>query len=150
MTKSVRILLIEDSEDDAILLQRQLTKSNLEIEMKRICTCDEMIQALNENTWDAIICDYLMPEFSVTDAMEVLRTKGVDLPFIIVSGTISDETAVDMMKAGAHDYLTVFWVTGCLKRLLRRRIDINVVWLKRRFARVSGSTECLSNQSSTP
>ncbi|MGY5870921.1 MAG: response regulator [Candidatus Thorarchaeota archaeon] len=106
MTKSVRILLIEDSEDDAILLQRQLTKSNLEIEMKRICTCDEMIQALNENTWDAIICDYLMPEFSVTDAMEVLRTKGVDLPFIIVSGTISDETAVDMMKAGAHDYLT--------------------------------------------
>lgn len=106
MTKKVRILLIEDSEDDAVLLERQLRKSNLDLEMKRICTSDEMQQALDESAWDAIICDYMMPEFSVNDAMDVIRKKGIDLPFIIVSGNISDETAVEMMKAGAHDYLT--------------------------------------------
>ena len=106
MTKKVRILLIEDSEDDAILLERQLQKSNLDIEMKRVCTSDEMQQALDESTWDGIICDYMMPEFSVNDAMGVIRSKGIDIPFIIVSGTISDETAVEMMKAGAHDFLT--------------------------------------------
>ena len=106
MTKKVRILLIEDSEDDAVLLERQLRKSNLDLEMKRVCTSDEMQQALDESTWDGIICDYMLPDFSVNDAMDVIRSKGVDLPFIIVSGTISDETAVKMMKAGAHDYLT--------------------------------------------
>jgi len=106
VTKKIRILLIEDSEDDAVLLERQLRKSNLDLEMKRVCTSDEMQQALDESTWDGIICDYMMPNFSVNDAMDVIRSKGVDIPFIIVSGTISDETAVEMMKVGAHDYLT--------------------------------------------
>lgn len=74
--------------------------------MKRVCTSSEMIEALDNESWDAIICDYMMPEFTVNDALETIRKKNLDLPFIIVSGTISDETAVDMMKAGAHDYLT--------------------------------------------
>jgi signal transduction histidine kinase len=106
VTTQIRILLIEDSEDDAILLERQLRNGNLDFEMDRVCTAKEMEQALSDSTWDAIICDYMMPEFSVNDALEIIRTHGVDIPFIIVSGTISDETAVDMMKAGAHDYLT--------------------------------------------
>lgn len=106
MTAAVRILLIEDSEDDAILLERQLKKDNLDIIMKRISTSDEMEQALHNNMWDAIICDYLMPEFTVNDAMSLVHNEGVDIPFIIVSGAISDEIAVEMMKAGAHDYLT--------------------------------------------
>ncbi|MGY5880461.1 MAG: response regulator [Candidatus Thorarchaeota archaeon] len=106
MTEKARILLIEDSEDDAILLERQLRKGNMDFEMKRVCTSIEMKEALSDSTWDAIICDYMMPEFSVTDALDIVRSAGVDIPFIIVSGTISDETAVDMMKSGAHDYLT--------------------------------------------
>jgi len=103
---TVRILLVEDSEDDAILLERQLKKGNMEIEMKRISTSDEMKQSLHDSTWDAIICDYMMPEFTVNDALSLIHNEGFDLPFIIVSGTISDEIAVEMMKAGAHDYLT--------------------------------------------
>jgi len=106
VTKPVRILLVEDSEDDAILLERQIKKGNLDIQAKRVCNSDEMQQALAEETWDAIICDYLMPEFTVTDALNLVHSLGYDLPFIIVSGTISDEIAVEMMKAGAHDYLT--------------------------------------------
>lgn len=106
MTGEVRILLIEDSEDDAILLERQLRRGNMDFEMKRVCTSAEMKDALSDSTWDAIICDYMMPAFSVNDALGIVRSMGIDIPFIIVSGTISDETAVDMMKAGAHDYLT--------------------------------------------
>ena len=94
MSEKSRILLIEDSEDDAILLERQLRKGNMELEMKRVCTSNEMKEALSDSTWDAIICDYMMPEFTVNDALEIVRSKGVDIPFIIVSGTISDETGL--------------------------------------------------------
>jgi len=106
VTKTIHILLVEDSEDDAILLERQIKKGDLEIQAKRVCNSDEMKQALVEDTWDAIICDYMMPDFTVTDALNLVHDLGYDLPFIIVSGTISDEIAVEMMKAGAHDYLT--------------------------------------------
>lgn len=106
MIDKARILLIEDSEDDAILLERQLRKENKDIEVLRVCTSDELLKALHESAWDAIICDYMLPGFTVTDALAVVHNDGVDLPFIIVSGTISDEIAVEMMKAGAHDYLT--------------------------------------------
>ena len=101
----VRILIVEDSEDDAILLERELRKGNMEVEMKRISTSIEMKQELHGSTWDAIICDYMMPEFTVNDALSLVHNEGFDLPFIIVSGTISDEIAVEMMKAGAHDFL---------------------------------------------
>jgi signal transduction histidine kinase len=106
VSKEIRILLIEDSEDDAILLERVLRKDGLKPELKRISTSDEMKQSLDEGSWDAILCDYMMPEFSIPDAMKEVAKRGLDLPFIIVSGTISDEIAVQMMKSGAHDYLT--------------------------------------------
>ncbi|TFH08831.1 MAG: response regulator [Candidatus Thorarchaeota archaeon] len=118
-----RILLIEDSEDDAILLERQIRKGNMELEMKRVCTSDEMKEALSTSLWDAIICDYMMPEFSVNDALDIVRNAGVDIPFIIVSGTISDETAVDMMKAGAHDYITKNNLSRLVPALEREMIE---------------------------
>lgn len=123
MTKTARILLIEDSEDDAILLERQLRKGNIDLEMKRICTSSEMKKALSETSWDAIICDYMMPEFTVNDALEIVRSEGVDVPFIIVSGTISDETAVEMMKAGAHDYLTKNNLSRLVPALEREMVE---------------------------
>ncbi|MFW9960351.1 MAG: ATP-binding protein [Candidatus Thorarchaeota archaeon] len=106
MSKNIRLLLIEDNEDDAVLLERAIRKSGYNIELTRICTSKELDRALHDEQWDAVLCDYMMPNFSVRDAMDIIRKKGLDLPFIIVSGTISDETAVEMMKAGAHDYLT--------------------------------------------
>jgi len=106
LTSNVRVLLIEDSEDDSILLRRVIQKGGLDFEIKRVCTAKEMIDALDNEKWDAILCDYMMPDFSVNEALKIVNDKCLDLPFIIVSGTISDETAVEMMKAGAHDYLT--------------------------------------------
>lgn len=106
MIKNLRILLVEDSEDDALLMERQLRKENFDLETKRVSNADEMKRALIESSWDAIICDYMMPDFTVNDALSLVAELGFDLPFIIVSGTISDEIAVQMMKAGAHDYLT--------------------------------------------
>ena len=106
MSKKARILLIEDSEDDALLIERVLKKGGLEPTLERISTAEEMNRALEENNWDAVLCDYMMPEFSIKGAMKEIERRGLDLPFIIVSGTISDEVAVEMMQAGAHDYLT--------------------------------------------
>ena len=125
MTGKARILLIEDSEDDAILLERQLRKSSMDFVMKRVCTSTEMKNALSNSTWDAIICDYLLPGFSVNDALDIVRREGVDIPFIIVSGTISDETAVDMMKAGAHDYLTKNNLSRLVPALEREMVEAN-------------------------
>jgi signal transduction histidine kinase len=106
MSNRIRLLLIEDSEDDAILLERVIRKSGYDLEIKRISTADALDQALNDEKWDAVLCDYMMPDFNVRDAMDIIRKKELDLPFIIVSGAISDVTAVEMMKAGVHDYLT--------------------------------------------
>ena len=106
MSKEVRILLIEDSEDDALLIERVLKKGGLESSLERVSNVDEINRALEDHTWDAVLCDYMMPEFSIKDAMKEIELRGLDLPFIIVSGTISDEVAVEMMQAGAHDYLT--------------------------------------------
>jgi PAS domain S-box-containing protein len=106
VSEKVRILLIEDSEDDALLIERVLRKGGLEILIERVSTADEMTRALEQQSWGAVLCDYMMPNFSIKDAMNAIELKGLDLPFIIVSGTISDEVAVEMMQAGAHDYLT--------------------------------------------
>ncbi|MGD9395898.1 MAG: response regulator [Candidatus Thorarchaeota archaeon] len=106
VSEEVRILLIEDSEDDAVLIERILKKGGLDSTMQRVSNAEEMNRALNNQTWDAVLCDYMMPEFSIKDAMKEINLRGIDLPFIIVSGTISDEIAVEMMQAGAHDYLT--------------------------------------------
>ncbi|MFW9794743.1 MAG: sensor histidine kinase [Candidatus Thorarchaeota archaeon] len=106
VSKEVRVLLIEDSEDDAILLERVLRKDGLAPIIEQIHTSEEMKRALEEKTWDVILCDYSIPAFSIPDAMNEIAQRELDIPFIIVSGTISDEIAVEMMKSGAHDYLT--------------------------------------------
>ena len=106
MSDGVRILLIEDSEDDALLIERVLKKGGLTLTLERVSTAAELNRALENDNWDAILCDYMMPKFSIKGAMNEIEARGLDLPFIIVSGTISDEVAVEMMQAGAHDYLT--------------------------------------------
>ena len=105
MSLPLRILIIEDSEDDAILLLRELRKGGYEPIFRRIDTAEAMNAALDDNKWDIIVSDYVMPRFSGLDALDLLKEKGLDIPFVMISGKIGEETAVKAMKAGAHDYI---------------------------------------------
>ncbi len=105
MSKPLRVLIVEDSEDDALLIARLLEKGGYDLDWKRVETSEAMLQALEEQPWDAIISDYAMPRFSGLAALKCLHKSGLDLPFIMVSGRMGEETAVEAMRAGAHDYL---------------------------------------------
>ncbi|MBU0985222.1 MAG: PAS domain S-box protein [candidate division Zixibacteria bacterium] len=113
-SRVLRVLMVEDSEDDAILISRELSLGDWEIQTLRVASLDSMTTALSDQIWDAVIADYNLPGFSALDALRVIQSGGLDLPFIIVSGAIGEETAVDCMKAGAHDYI----VKDNLTRLL--------------------------------
>ena len=113
MARPLRVLIIEDSEDDTLLLLRELKRSGYEVEFERVDTAQAMRSVLNQKTWDLILSDYSMPEFNAPTALELLKASGLDLPFIIVSGTIGEETAVAALKAGANDFL----VKGKFSRL---------------------------------
>ena len=106
MATYLRILLVEDSEDDASLLLREIRRGGYEIEFERVETAGAMRAALARQQWDLILCDFSLPSFSAPNALGVLKESGIDLPFIIVSGTIEEESAVDALKAGAHDFIT--------------------------------------------
>lgn len=101
----LRILLVEDSEDDALLVIRALRKAGFEPAFERVDTRETMERALASGAWDAVIADHAMPRFSGMAALELVRMHDPDLPFVIVSGVIGEEAAVAAMKAGAHDYL---------------------------------------------
>jgi diguanylate cyclase (GGDEF)-like protein/PAS domain S-box-containing protein len=101
----LRVLVVEDSEDDAQLLILQLKRGGYHPSATRVETAEEMRRLLDEQTWDLIIADYSLPKFSAIQALNLVREKGLDIPFIILSGTIGEGTAVDAMKSGAHDYI---------------------------------------------
>src|SRR5688572_1828110 len=113
MGKPLRVLIIEDSEDDALLLIRELKRGGYDVEFERVDQAREMQVALNQKTWDLILSDYSMPEFNAPKALELLKATGLDLPFIIISGTIGEDAAVAALKAGANDFL----VKGKFSRL---------------------------------
>ncbi|RNC67674.1 MAG: response regulator [Desulfuromonadales bacterium] len=112
--KRLRVLLVEDSEDDALLLLRELERGGYEVECERVDTAPAMKKALGARPWDMVISDYRMPKFTAPAALETLKKSGLDLPFIIVSGKIGEDMLVDAMRAGAHDYL----MKGNLSRLI--------------------------------
>ena len=114
MGTQLRILLIEDSEDDARLVLREIQRGGYDVEFERIETADAMWAALARQEWDLIVCDFSLPRFSAPNALELLKRSGHDLPFIIVSGTIGEESAVNALKAGAHDFI----VKGNFARLI--------------------------------
>jgi diguanylate cyclase (GGDEF)-like protein len=115
MSKLLRVLIVEDSEDDAELLAIELERGGYDIVHHRVDNRADMQTALQHSQpWDIILADYSMPQFSAIAALELLKECELDLPFVIVSGKIGEDTAVAAMKAGAHDYL----VKGQLSRLI--------------------------------
>lgn len=105
MSQPLRVLLIEDSEDDADLLKLALRRGGYEVSCERVHTPEAMQTALQAGEWDVVISDYVMPRFNGIDALRLLQARGVDIPFIVVSGHIGEELAVAAMKAGADDYV---------------------------------------------
>ncbi|HET9947504.1 MAG TPA: response regulator [Longimicrobiales bacterium] len=104
MSPKVRLLLVEDSEDDAELIRRELERSGLELTWKRVDNEPEFLSALHEE-WDVIVSDFQMPTFNGLRAFSVYREAGLDTPFIFVSGALGEERAVEAMRAGARDYV---------------------------------------------
>ena len=105
MNMPLRVLIVEDSEDDLALLLRELVRGGFEPIHERVETTEEMSDALKHKEWDIVIADYVLPKFSGIQALRILKESRLDLPFILVSGMIGEETAVEAMRAGAHDYL---------------------------------------------
>jgi DNA-binding NtrC family response regulator len=103
--KALNVLIVDDSEDDVQLLLRELRRNGYQPNHLRVDTPGAMKSALAEKEWDVVLSDYSMPLFDGVSALEILKESGLDLPFIIVSGKIGEETAVRVMKAGAHDYI---------------------------------------------
>jgi PAS domain S-box-containing protein len=105
MKKELNILIVEDSEDDTLLEFNQIKKGGYNIYYERVETAIEMRQALQKKAWDIVLSDYAMPHFNGLEALTILKESGIDLPFIIISGTIGEDVAVEAMKFGAHDYI---------------------------------------------
>ncbi|GDY21783.1 hypothetical protein LBMAG56_31300 [Verrucomicrobiota bacterium] len=105
MPRPLRLLLVEDSEIEALLMTTWLERGGFQLQTRRVLQADEFERALATETWDVIISDYNLPTFDALAALRLYQGKNLDLPFIIVSGGIGEETAVAAMRAGAHDYV---------------------------------------------
>ncbi len=105
MQNRLKVLLIEDNESDGALIIRQLEKASYDVKFIRVESRLEMAAALEQDDWDIVISDFSLPQFTAHDSLKLLRDSGKDIPFIVVSGTIGESTAVLMMKSGAQDYL---------------------------------------------
>jgi len=103
--QSLRILLVEDSEDDAELLLLELRRGGFGPVARRVASAEEMKVALDEESYDLVVSDYVMPGFGGLEALALFRERGLQIPFIVVSGHIGEEIAVAAMRAGADDYL---------------------------------------------
>jgi len=101
----IRILVVEDSQEDLFLVIRHLRETGYEPVFKQVDRAQAMQEALSSQEWDLIIADYFLPQFSAPEALKTLKSTSLDLPFIIVSGTVGEEVAVSALKAGAHDYI---------------------------------------------
>ncbi|MFH1146468.1 MAG: response regulator [Pseudomonadota bacterium] len=101
--KKIRVLIVEDSGDDVALLVRQLRQSGYDTAFEWVDTAESLKEALRDKCWDLVLSDHVLPGFDGLSALKILQESGMDVPFILVSGKIGEETAVEIMKAGAHD-----------------------------------------------
>jgi PAS domain S-box-containing protein len=151
-TNLLNVLLVEDSEDDALLTLRELRKGGFSTEWERVDTRSAMERALAARTWDLVICDHLMPAFSSAGALDVLRRQALDLPFLIVSGVAPEDVVTAAMRQGAHDFIS----KGNLVRLVpavrrelkeaalrgdRRRMETRLAASEQRMATLGAAVE---------
>jgi signal transduction histidine kinase len=101
----LRLLLVEDDENDAMLLLREMRRGGYSVTSTRVETPEDFERELDAGPWDVIVADYSLPHFDGLSAFSRVRKRGLDVPFLIVSGTIGEDTAVAAMKAGVHDFL---------------------------------------------
>ena len=101
----IRILIIEDSEDDVMLVLRELRRGGFEADFLQVETAEAMVNALNDEKWDIVLSDYTLPAFSAPDALKVLRESSINIPFIVISGHVGEEIAVQLMQYGSNDYI---------------------------------------------
>jgi len=105
MEKPLRVLIAEDSEDDLLLILRELRRGGYEPVFERVDNAAALKAALEIPTWDVILCDYVMPQLSFSEALRIYQQQGLDVPFIVISGVFGEYLAARAIAAGAHDYL---------------------------------------------
>src|SRR5918912_2314576 len=105
MPRPLRVLIVEDEEDDAVLAQRALARAGFEITAERVETPDALRRSLAAS-WDVILSDYNMPELDALHALQIVKESGREIPFIIVSGSVGEDTAVASLRAGATDFVS--------------------------------------------
>lgn len=134
METELKILVVEDSNDDALLVLREIQKANYDVNNEIVASADLLKESLQKRKWDIVVSDYVMPGFSGLDALKIVREFDVDLPFIIISGTIGESVAVDAMKSGANDYV----MKNNLARLvpaIKRELRESVIRKERKIAK---------------
>lgn len=104
-SNNIRILFIEDSEDDVFMMVREIRKSGYDPIYKRVQTADDVLEKIKTEHWDIIISDYSLPGFNGLAALELVKMQKLEIPFFLVSGAIGEEIAVKAMKSGAADYI---------------------------------------------
>ncbi len=150
-TAPLRVLLVEDNEDDASLLVRIFARAGYRASVERVETAEEMRRALSEHgaEWDIVLADFHLPAFSAPAALKLLKRLGHDVPFIIMSGAVSEETAVQAMRAGAQDYISKQNLTRLVPAIERemrearlRRLNLDteraLLFSEERFRRLIG------------
>ena len=140
MPKPLAVLIVEDSESDAQLMVRMLEKAGFTLTLEQVESAAQMRAALEKQTWEIVISDFSLPELDGFGALKVLHETGLDIPFIVVSGTMGEETAVAMMKAGAHDYV----MKGNLSRLVPA-IERELIQAEERRVRKQAEEKCKEN-----
>ena len=127
----LRVLIVEDSEEDADLIVLELKRGGFDPHFRRVDNAADMSAALREGEWDIVLSDFSMPRFTVTEALNLVQAHGLDIPFVIVSATIGEEAAVEAMKAGAHDYILKHRL-GRLVPAVNRELRESAVRVERR------------------
>jgi PAS domain S-box-containing protein len=120
----LRVLIVEDSKPDAELIIVELKRGGYDVVWERVQTAEAMTTALQRATWDVILSDYDLPGFSAPAALDLLKTTGQDVPFLVISGTIDEEAAVAALKAGAHDFFVKQRLSRLIPALERALADV--------------------------
>ncbi len=126
MSQLLHVLIVEDNPADAEMLLRELRRGGFDTQAERVETPAAMREALTRQSFDLVISDYNLPQFSAPDALQTLQTTGLDIPFFVISGTIDEDMAVAMMRAGAHEYMMKDGLKRLIPSLVRALRDAGI------------------------